>query len=699
MSRLRRELGADAIRSAPAGYALGPASVDVVELLDAVRRGARAAEAGDDLAVEAALAPFLDRFRPPLEDLGESSFVTEARRTITDRFLAGVELYAAAAVRSGRADTVVGLLPDLVRAHPLRETLLEQLVLALGAVGRETEAIAAYSAGRERIAEELGVDPGTRLRSAYERVLRQDLPLQGAASVHRLRTAPRSRRTGPDRPRRGPGRADAPARPARDPARLPRRAGGHREVGSGRRGRPARGRRRRRLADARTPEELATAIVTRAVEPPPAGDPTAALIQVLRRRSRDAARARRCGAGRRHRGLDRRSARSGPGSAGARDGSPSAAGARGGAVPARRPRHARSGREPFAGGGPARGPDRARPGPRRAAWRSRSSSTRSRASATASRSHSSWPHRPAGCGRFRRSETRCSAPTDASGRTSDGDALAAAMRAGLADLPEDALAVLRAATCFLEGGDVRALVEVAGVGHDPGGAAVAELLDRGLLIARGRDRSPPPPRADPRRGADEDGRRSPPRRARGRDRLLRGPLLRPRVVRPPACDRRRARGRRDRAGQPANGARLRRRSAVAAAAAHRRAARVGRDPPLGRRDLAAMARHRPRDAGAVRRGPVRPARHRAGRPGGDRRGGGHRAAAPRPRTRGLAPIPAGQDRPRPRRRSQRLAMRSARSPRRRPPRRAAPPRSCAPGCSTRGRCSRCGSGSPRPRSS
>ena len=63
-------------------------------------------------------------------------------------------------------------------------------MLALGAVGRETEAIAAYDAGRLRIADELGVDPGTRLRSAYEQVIRQDLPLQGAASVHRLRTVP-----------------------------------------------------------------------------------------------------------------------------------------------------------------------------------------------------------------------------------------------------------------------------------------------------------------------------------------------------------------------------------------------------------------------------------------------------------------------------------------------------------------------------
>ena len=63
------------------------------------------------------------------------------------------------------------------------------------------------------------------------------------------------------------------------------------------------------------------------------------------------------------------------------------------------------------------------------------------------------------------------------------------MQAGLADLPEDGLALLRGATCFPEGGDVRALVEVAGLGSDSGAAAVAELLDRGLLTrADGTDR-------------------------------------------------------------------------------------------------------------------------------------------------------------------------------------------------------------------
>ena len=66
------------------GASLGPAAVDVGELFDGVGRAERAAGSGDDVAVGAALAPVLERFRPPLEDLGESRFIAEARRSLLE---------------------------------------------------------------------------------------------------------------------------------------------------------------------------------------------------------------------------------------------------------------------------------------------------------------------------------------------------------------------------------------------------------------------------------------------------------------------------------------------------------------------------------------------------------------------------------------------------------------------------------------
>ena len=184
VSVLRRELGAASIRTGAAGYSLGPAQVDVTAFLQGVRSGRRAAEAGEDDAALETLAPALERFEPPLDDFGDEPFVADARRALAEQYLAAVEVYAQAAIRAGRAETVIPMLMDLVRAHPLREGLLEQLVLGLGALGRETEALAMYDAGRRRIADELGVDPGTRLRSAYERVLRHDAAQQVGGVRH-----------------------------------------------------------------------------------------------------------------------------------------------------------------------------------------------------------------------------------------------------------------------------------------------------------------------------------------------------------------------------------------------------------------------------------------------------------------------------------------------------------------------------------
>ncbi len=47
---------------------------------------------------------------------------------------------------------------------PFHEPVHASLVTALGAAGRQAEALAAYHAVRDRLAEELGVDPGPALR-------------------------------------------------------------------------------------------------------------------------------------------------------------------------------------------------------------------------------------------------------------------------------------------------------------------------------------------------------------------------------------------------------------------------------------------------------------------------------------------------------------------------------------------------------
>ncbi|MFJ7770049.1 BTAD domain-containing putative transcriptional regulator [Streptomyces sp. NPDC097107] len=62
----------------------------------------------------------------------------------------------------------------LVAAHPLRERLSELLMLAQYRAGRPADALTAYEAIRQRLAEAMGADPGPGLRSLHVRVLRQD---------------------------------------------------------------------------------------------------------------------------------------------------------------------------------------------------------------------------------------------------------------------------------------------------------------------------------------------------------------------------------------------------------------------------------------------------------------------------------------------------------------------------------------------
>ena len=101
------------------------------------------------------------------------------------------------------------LLPEVTAAaerHPLDERLLGQLMLTLYRCGRQADALERYRQLRERLADELGSDPGPELRELHQCILRHDpaLALRAAAP-------------GPDPG--GPVPDAAPARPR--PAQLP----------------------------------------------------------------------------------------------------------------------------------------------------------------------------------------------------------------------------------------------------------------------------------------------------------------------------------------------------------------------------------------------------------------------------------------------------------------------------------------------
>ncbi|MFD9739598.1 BTAD domain-containing putative transcriptional regulator [Umezawaea sp. NPDC059074] len=172
VARLRRVLpNPEVVRSAAAGYRLDlpESSVDAYEFerlapLDA--RGALALWRG-----------------PALVDVGDAEFATAYAARLEEARLAAVEARAEADLAEGADERLVAELTGLAALHPLRERLQGLRVLALHAVGRQAEALAAYEDVRRTLAEELGADPGPGLREVHQRVLRS------TASRGNLRTA------------------------------------------------------------------------------------------------------------------------------------------------------------------------------------------------------------------------------------------------------------------------------------------------------------------------------------------------------------------------------------------------------------------------------------------------------------------------------------------------------------------------------
>jgi streptogramin lyase len=68
----------------------------------------------------------------------------------------------------------VAELEKLVGEHPLRERLIGELMLALYRAGRQSEALAVYRTARDRLVEQLGLEPGPDLRESERRILVHD---------------------------------------------------------------------------------------------------------------------------------------------------------------------------------------------------------------------------------------------------------------------------------------------------------------------------------------------------------------------------------------------------------------------------------------------------------------------------------------------------------------------------------------------
>jgi tetratricopeptide (TPR) repeat protein len=93
---------------------------------------------------------------------------------IEQEYVAAVEDSAGLKVVAGDFAELTGSLPEWVSRHPLREGLRAALIQALARTGRQADAIAVYHDLRQRLADDLGVDPSPELQDLYQRILTGD---------------------------------------------------------------------------------------------------------------------------------------------------------------------------------------------------------------------------------------------------------------------------------------------------------------------------------------------------------------------------------------------------------------------------------------------------------------------------------------------------------------------------------------------
>ncbi|WP_183408305.1 BTAD domain-containing putative transcriptional regulator [Nocardioides pocheonensis] len=204
VSRLRRILEpersprapATVLRSSAAGYsiALPLMSVDVWEFeAMVVRAAAGTTPAERREAAEAAIELWR---AAPYAGCDAESVVREAER-LDELFVTVREVGARALLDLGEPAAAVTALEPLLADHPYRERLWAAHALALYRTARQSDALDSLRVLRERLADDLGIDPTSEVRDLEAAILNQDpsLSAPAAASTPSPEPTPRVGRT------------------------------------------------------------------------------------------------------------------------------------------------------------------------------------------------------------------------------------------------------------------------------------------------------------------------------------------------------------------------------------------------------------------------------------------------------------------------------------------------------------------------
>lgn len=173
MSALRRSLPGP-IESGPDWYRLQPNGHDFdVPLFTSLAAEATASlTSGEPAEALERAQRALSLWRgDPYPELADVDAARPERARLRELYVSVGAMMSEALTSLGRLPEALSLLRRLVIEHPLNEALQEQLCLCLYVGGRPADALRAVGEARRRLGEELGVEPGPRLRDLEDKIL------------------------------------------------------------------------------------------------------------------------------------------------------------------------------------------------------------------------------------------------------------------------------------------------------------------------------------------------------------------------------------------------------------------------------------------------------------------------------------------------------------------------------------------------
>ncbi|MFB7336349.1 tetratricopeptide repeat protein [Streptomyces adustus] len=172
--RLRMLLGDDLVETAAGGYRIDVAEeeLDLTRFRGLVRLAQRTETPEERTRL---LAEALSAWRgAPLADIPSDALRRDESPALEDERLGALEAYFETELHLGRHAQLVKELRTAAMDNPLRENFWSLLMLALYRSGRQAEALDVYQQARRELVEQLGVEPGERLRTLHAGILESD---------------------------------------------------------------------------------------------------------------------------------------------------------------------------------------------------------------------------------------------------------------------------------------------------------------------------------------------------------------------------------------------------------------------------------------------------------------------------------------------------------------------------------------------